>query len=99
MPEATTILSVNSPAVTTVGAFEAKTHLSTLLDRVELGETIVITRHGSPIARLEPYATGIDRPKVHAAIEDLLDLGASVRESGQAVSVEELRAAIAEGRR
>ncbi|MCW7538378.1 type II toxin-antitoxin system prevent-host-death family antitoxin [Aquabacterium sp. A7-Y] len=40
----------------TVGAFEAKTHLSALLERVEQGEEIVITRHGRPIARLAPIA-------------------------------------------
>ena len=39
-----------------VGAFEAKTHLSELLDRVEAGEELVITRHGRPIARLVPIA-------------------------------------------
>ncbi len=38
----------------TVGAYEAKTHLSALLDAVERGETIEITRHGKPIARLGP---------------------------------------------
>lgn len=38
----------------TVGAFEAKTHLSQLLDRVERGETIAITRHGEPAALLVP---------------------------------------------
>ena len=32
----------------TVGVFEAKTHLSTLLDRVAAGEEVVITRHGRP---------------------------------------------------
>jgi prevent-host-death family protein len=37
-----------------VGAFEAKTHLSQLLDQVERGETVVITRHGRPVARLVP---------------------------------------------
>ncbi len=37
-----------------VGAYEAKTHLSALLDAVERGETIEITRHGKPIARLAP---------------------------------------------
>ena len=41
---------------TTVGAFEAKTHLSTLLERVERGEEIVITRHGRPVARLAPIS-------------------------------------------
>ena len=37
-----------------VGAFDAKTHLSGLLDRVAAGEEITITRHGSPVARLVP---------------------------------------------
>jgi prevent-host-death family protein len=40
--------------MTTVGAFEAKTHLARLLERVEGGETITITRHGRPVARLVP---------------------------------------------
>ncbi len=39
-----------------IGAFEAKTHLSALLERVERGEEIVITRHGRPVARLLPSA-------------------------------------------
>jgi prevent-host-death family protein len=38
----------------TVGAFEAKTHLSALLQRVERGEEITITRHGKAVARLVP---------------------------------------------
>ena len=38
----------------TVGAFEAKTHLSNLLDRVSKGERITITRHGVPAAVLVP---------------------------------------------
>ncbi|MGC2323796.1 MAG: type II toxin-antitoxin system prevent-host-death family antitoxin [Terriglobales bacterium] len=37
-----------------IGAFEAKTHLSDLLDRVSKGETITITRHGVPAAMLVP---------------------------------------------
>ena len=37
-----------------VGAFEAKTHLSDLLDRVSQGERITITRHGVPAAVLVP---------------------------------------------
>ena len=39
-----------------IGAFEAKTRLSELLDRVEAGEELVIARHGRPIARLIPVA-------------------------------------------
>jgi prevent-host-death family protein len=44
----------------TVGAFEAKTKFSELLDRVERGETVIITRHGEPVARMsadKPTAT------------------------------------------
>jgi len=38
----------------TVTLVEAKAHLSKLLDKVEAGEQIVITRHGRPVARLSP---------------------------------------------
>lgn len=38
-----------------VGSFEAKTHLSELLDKVRDGTEIIITRRGKPIARLIPY--------------------------------------------
>jgi prevent-host-death family protein len=37
-----------------VGAFDAKTHLAELLDRVGRGEKITITRHGIPAAMLVP---------------------------------------------
>jgi len=39
---------------TSVGSFEAKTHFSNLLDRVEKGDRIVITRHGREVAVLSP---------------------------------------------
>jgi prevent-host-death family protein len=39
-----------------IQAAEAKAHLSRLLDEVERGQTIVITRHGRPIARIVPEA-------------------------------------------
>jgi prevent-host-death family protein len=39
----------------TVNVYEAKTHLSRLLDRVAAGEEIVIGRAGAPIAKLVPY--------------------------------------------
>ena len=38
----------------TIGAYEAKTHLPRLLERVRKGERIVITRHGTAIAVLQP---------------------------------------------
>ena len=47
---------------TEIGAYEAKTHLPALLERVARGERITITKHGRPIARLVPIErTGPDR--------------------------------------
>ncbi|GBD15874.1 hypothetical protein HRbin26_00769 [bacterium HR26] len=40
----------------TIGAFEAKVHFSEVLDRVEKGERIVITRRGVPVAMLVPIS-------------------------------------------
>ena len=54
----------------TVGAFEAKTHLSSLLDRVAEGEEVVITKPGKPVARLVS-AERIDRERVNDAFEKL----------------------------
>jgi len=39
-----------------VGAFEAKTHFASLLERAAKGEEIVITRHGMPVAKLTPMS-------------------------------------------
>lgn len=52
-----------------IGAFAAKNTLGALLDRVELGEEIVITRHGRPVARLVPNSGGIDREQARAAAD------------------------------
>jgi prevent-host-death family protein len=38
----------------TVGIFEAKMHFSTLLEQVERGEEIMLTKHGKAVARLVP---------------------------------------------
>ena len=58
--------------MSTVGSFEAKTKLAELLDRVESGETITITRHGKPVAKLIP--AGVDseeRARRRALIEEI----------------------------
>jgi prevent-host-death family protein len=47
--------------MTEIGAFEAKNKLSELLDRVERGERVVITRHGKPVAEMVPAAASDDR--------------------------------------
>ncbi len=53
-----------------IGAFEAKNRLSELLQRVENGEEVTITRHGKPVARLVPAEPG-DRERVIKALEEL----------------------------
>jgi prevent-host-death family protein len=52
-----------------IGAFEAKNTLGSLLDRVERGEEIVITRHGKPVARLIASAGAIDKASAKRAAE------------------------------
>jgi len=52
-----------------IGAFQAKNTLGTLLDRVENGEEIVITRHGRAVARLVPNNRMVDRNQTLAALE------------------------------
>ena len=54
----------------TVGAFEAETHLSSLLERVAEGEEVVITKHGKPVAQLVGVAQ-IDRERLNQAVEKL----------------------------
>jgi prevent-host-death family protein len=62
-----------------VGAFEAKNKLSELLDRVEKGEEIVVTRHGKPVARLVPMSPGIDRMQADAALQRMRDRAVQAR--------------------
>jgi prevent-host-death family protein len=56
-----------------IGAFEAKTHLSELLDRVESGEELVIARRGRPVARLVPIADA-NQQRAAEAVKRLLAL-------------------------
>ena len=39
-----------------IGAYDAKTHLPQLLERVQKGERFTITKHGRPVAELLPYS-------------------------------------------
>lgn len=72
----------------TVGAFEAKTQFSALLERVARGEEVLITRHGKPIARLVPEQV-IDRQRVAETIKKMKDLAEGCRLGG--LSIRELR--------
>lgn len=77
----------------TVGAFEAKTHLSTLLEQVERGEEITITRHGKAVARLVPVGT-VSRER----LEDTVARLKSFRK-GRRLGDASAKALIEEGRR
>jgi prevent-host-death family protein len=54
----------------TVRTLEAKTHLSTLLEQVERGEEIVITRHGRAVARLVPVGA-VNRERLRKTVARL----------------------------
>ncbi len=77
-----------------VGSFEAKTHLSALLDRVAGGERITITKRGVPVAELVPVGSHPTADRLQA-IEDLMAFGRS-RKLPEGVTVRDL---IEEGRR
>lgn len=55
----------------TVGAFEAKTHLSHLLDRVEKGEEVTITRRGRPVAVLRPAQGQKDKAAMRTLVREI----------------------------
>jgi prevent-host-death family protein len=77
----------------TVGAFEAKTHLNKLLQKVSKGESIRITRRGVPVAKLIPDHEGERR--------DLKQVVREIREicKGASLGGLTLRELIDEGRR
>ena len=76
-----------------ITAFDAKTRFGELLDRIASGESVVITRHGRPIARLVPME--MRDPEVRsAAIDRLARFG-----EGRTLGDLTLRALIDEGRR
>ena len=76
-----------------IGAFEAKNKLGQLLDQVERGEEIVITRRGRAIARLVPNTPGFDREKARRAVAGILELSQGVTLGGL-----EIKDLVSEGR-
>ena len=77
-----------------VGVFDAKTRLTALLDEVERGGEVLITRRGKPIARLVPAEPGFDRAKARRAADGLRELSKGLTLGGIP-----LRELINEGRR
>ncbi|WP_420616398.1 type II toxin-antitoxin system Phd/YefM family antitoxin [Candidatus Palauibacter sp.] len=78
-----------------IGAYEAKTHLPRLLDRVADGESLTITRHGRPVARLVPVDED-DRARAYAAARRIRERR---KRLPQRVSISELIETIHEGHR
>lgn len=79
----------------TIVSFEAKTHLYSLLERVSKGETITITEHGKPVARLVPFQADT-KPDVRRIIEEMLEYRDRQNRTLGEVGA---RALVAEGRR
>ena len=65
----------------TIGAFDAKTHLSALLERVAKGERFTITRHGTPVALLVPVKRR-DPEQIKAVVQRMQDIAAGVTLDG-----------------
>jgi prevent-host-death family protein len=78
--------------MTTVSAYEAKTHLPRLIRAVERGETVIITRHGKPVARLAPI-----EDQRGAEVTEAIERIKRLRRRLPKVSLEELLAARHEG--
>lgn len=77
----------------TIQASEAKTHFLRILDDVERGESVIVTRHGKRVARLIPEVE-IDRERVQRAIDEMRAL----RQRIGKVSLEEILSMRDEGR-
>lgn len=81
----------------TVGVYEAKTNFSSLLDEVERGECITITRHGKEIARIQRVdATSRSHEEIDAIVEEFEAFRATHRGVLSGLSIREL---IEEGRK
>ena len=78
----------------TVGAYEAKTHLTQLLERVAKGERITITKHGVPVATLQPADSAKKKP-----VREIIDQLKRFRRGGHRLDGPSIRELIEEGRR
>jgi prevent-host-death family protein len=85
------------PTMHEIGAFDAETNLGALLDRVEQGEEVVITRHGKPIARLVPEGAAKDRQAARAAAERIRARARAIPRD-EAIGIEEWQRFRNEGR-
>ncbi len=64
-----------------VGLFEAKTHLSSLVEQARSGHSVVITVRGTPAARLVPYTNDAQENPVSFLVSNMVPMGVSIREA------------------
>jgi prevent-host-death family protein len=81
-----------------IGAYEAKTRWSELLRRVARGERITVTRHGVPVAVMQPPEAA-PAGDVRGAVAEVRRFREAFRSARAPVKVAELREWIEEGRR
>ncbi len=82
-----------------ITAFEAKTRLGRLLDRVQSGEELLITRHGRPVAKLVPVRRDEPADAVDRALATFREIRDSLKAKGVRITRQEIREWISEGRR
>jgi prevent-host-death family protein len=85
---------MNAITTNTIGAYDAKTHFSSLLERVVAGEEFTITKHGLPVAKLVPVKPQLTPAERQAIIDDWKENSKGLSLGGLSI-----RALIEEGRR
>jgi prevent-host-death family protein len=81
-----------------VGMFEAKTNLSALVEEVEKGGTVVITRHGKPVAKLTRAERTLSEEEIAKRTQALLELRKFANKIKINATPEEIKEWINEGR-
>jgi prevent-host-death family protein len=81
-----------------VGIFEARTHLSSLLDELEKGGEVTITRHGKPVAKLVQATDEPSEDVIAQRLAAIARLRARAKARGITVSHEEVKSWIEDGR-
>jgi prevent-host-death family protein len=81
-----------------VGMFEAKTNLSSLVEEVEKGGEVVITRHGKPVAKLVGALNTLTAEQIARQKQAMAELREMARKRGLRISHEEIKSWIEDGR-
>ena len=83
----------------TITAFEAKSRLGHVLDRVQAGEELLITRHGRAVAKLVPVRQNDSAEGIERVLATFKEIREALKARGVRISRKEIRQWINEGRR